>query len=196
VEVVGKQVGAVFAGYLRGLCIVCTGYAVVNWLVLGLGFRVNYALVLALFSGILYAVPYIGAVATIALGAIVAFATPGHTTGYVLGVAASLLVTNQVFDQVVTPRVVGGLVGLHPVLSIFALAVGGELFGLIGMILAVPLAASIQVILVELIPALTRPLPREAAIENRQEAIPPEESVIPMPNTLREERVPSDPCNT
>jgi predicted PurR-regulated permease PerM len=175
VEGVGRQVGAVFTGYLRGLTIVCAGYAFLNWIVLGLGFRVNYALVIALFSGILYAVPYVGAFATIALGALVALATPGHTPGYVVGVAVSLLVANQVFDQLITPRVVGGLVGLHPVLSIFALAVGGEMFGLVGMILAVPLAASIQVILVELIPALTRPIPEAEPIENRQEELGIEE---------------------
>jgi putative permease len=156
---VGKKVVGVFTSYLRGLFVVCAAYAIVNGLILFLGFRLQYALVIALLSGILYAVPYIGAIATVALGALVALATPGHSIAYVIGVAVTLLATNQVFDQVVTPRIVGGEVGLHPVLSLFALMVGGDLFGLIGMLLAVPLAGSIRVILLELFPALSRPLP-------------------------------------
>jgi predicted PurR-regulated permease PerM len=155
---VGAEVGAVFAGYLRGLCIVCVGYAVVSGIVLTLVFRLPYALIISLLAGILYAVPYIGAVATVALGTLVAL-TANPSPGYVLGVAAALLATNQVFDQLVTPRIVGGLVGLHPVISLFALTAGGNLFGLPGMILAVPVAASIQVVLVHVFPALRRPLP-------------------------------------
>jgi predicted PurR-regulated permease PerM len=156
---VGRKVVGVFTGYLRGLFVVCAAYAIVNGLILFLLFHLQYSLVIGLLAGILYAVPYIGAIATIALGTLVALATPGHSAGFVVGVAVTLLATNQVFDQVVTPRVVGGQVGLHPVLSLFALIVGGDLFGLAGMLLAVPLAASIQVILLELFPALSRPLP-------------------------------------
>jgi predicted PurR-regulated permease PerM len=160
---VAGEVGAVFAGYLRGLCIVCAGYAVVSGIILTLGFRLPYALIISLLAGILYAVPYIGAIATVALGTLVAL-TANPSPGYVLGVAAALLATNQLFDQVVTPRIVGGLVGLHPVVSLFALTAAGNLFGLPGMILAVPVAASIQVILLHLFPALRKPLPVEKPV--------------------------------
>jgi predicted PurR-regulated permease PerM len=156
---VGRKVVSVFTGYLRGLFIVCAAYAVVNGLILFLFFRLQYALVIGLLAGILYAVPYIGAIATIALGTLVALSTHADSAGYVVAVAVTLLATNQIFDQVVTPRVVGGGVGLHPVLSLFALTVAGDLFGLTGMLLAVPLAASIRVILIEVFPALSRPLP-------------------------------------
>lgn len=156
---VGKRVVAVFTAYLRGLFIVCAGYGIVNGLLLALFFRLPYSLVIGLLAGILYAVPYIGAVATVAIGVIVALATPGHSASYVVGVGLTLLVTNQLFDQIITPRVVGGQVGLHPVLSIFALMVAGDLFGLAGMLLAFPVAASIRVVLIELFPVLARPLP-------------------------------------
>lgn len=156
---VGRKVVGVFTGYLRGLVTVCALYAVANGFVLAVFFRLPNSLVIGLLAGILYAVPYVGAIATIALGSLVALAVPGHTTGYVVAVALTLLATNQIFDQVITPRIVGGEVGLHPVLSLFALTVAGDLFGLPGMLLAVPLAASIRVILIELFPALSRPLP-------------------------------------
>jgi predicted PurR-regulated permease PerM len=153
-----ERVGAVFAGYVRGLILVCAGYAAVMTLVLTLGFRLQYSLMIGLVAGVMYAVPYIGAVATVAVGGLVAVATQ-HSIGFVSGVMATMLAINQLFDQVVTPRVVGGLVGLHPVVSLFALTAGGDLFGLPGMILAVPVAASLQVVLLSLWPQLAEPLP-------------------------------------
>jgi predicted PurR-regulated permease PerM len=155
-----ERVGAVFSGYVRGLIIVCAGFAVVMGVVLTLVFRLPYALMIALVSGVLYAVPYVGGAATIAIAALVAVATQ-HGTGFVLGVVVAVLVVQQLFDQVITPRVVGGLVGLHPVVSLFALTAGGQLFGLPGMILAVPVAASVQVVLTSLWPELAEPLPAE-----------------------------------
>lgn len=153
-----ESVGAVFSGYVRGLIVVCAGYAVVTGVVLALLFRLPYSLMIALVSGVLYAVPYVGAVATIAIAALVAVATQ-HAAGFILGVGVAMLLVNQLFDQAVTPRVVGGLVGLHPVVSLFALTAGGQLFGLPGMILAVPVAASGQVVLTALWPQLAEPLP-------------------------------------
>src|SRR5262249_14524652 len=123
-------------------------------------FRLPYPLMIALISGVLYAVPYVGGAATIAIAALVAVATQ-HGIGFVLGVVVAILLVQQLFDQIITPRVVGGLVGLHPVVSVFALAAGGQLFALPGMVLAVPVAASVQVILTTLWPALAEPLPPE-----------------------------------
>jgi predicted PurR-regulated permease PerM len=165
---VGRRVVDVFTGYLRGLFTVCAGYAAVNGLILALFFHLPYSLMIGLLAGILYAVPYIGAVATIALGVLVALSSPGHSMGYVIGVGLTLVATNQIFDQIITPRIVGGEVGLHPVLSIFALTVAGDLFGLTGMILAVPVAASIRVVLIELFPALARPIPGQRGEQPRK----------------------------
>ncbi len=153
-----ESVGAVFAGYVRGLIIVCVGFALLNGVVLGLLFRLPYALMVALISGVLYAVPYIGGAATVAIVGLVALsAHPG--AGFLLGVVAAELLVYQLFDQVITPRVVGGQVGLHPIASLFALTAGGQLFGLPGMILAVPVAASAKVVLLSLWPQLAEPLP-------------------------------------
>ena len=84
-----------------------------------------------------------------------------------------LLIAMLVFDQGITPRVLGKLVGLHPVVSLFALTVGGTVAGVAGMILAVPVAASIKVVLYALFPALTRPLPDETG------AVPTTPTVAP-----------------
>lgn len=160
---ISGEVGRIFASYLRGLFIVCVGFGTALGLILAIVMP-QYAIILGLVGGVLYAVPYIGPLATIAIAVIVAWATRGQLP-YAIGVGIGVLALNQVFDQIITPRVLGRLVGLHPVLSIFALMVGGSLFGLIGMLLAVPVAASVQQVLGHFYPRLLEPLisPEEPA---------------------------------
>lgn len=166
---IGSDVGGVFSDYLRGLLIVCALYgAFTIALLYGLGVvhhaMWQYALLVGAAAGVLYAVPYIGAIATALITFIVAFAaaTGDGASGLAFGGIAlgGTLLLNQVFDNVVTPRVVGGGVGLNPIASLFALVIGGALFGLPGLLLSVPLAGSIQVVLFRLFPRLTEPTPR------------------------------------
>ena len=165
---VGGDVGGVFSDYLRGLLIVCSLYGVATVALLyGLSVvhhpMARYALLVGAAAGVLYAVPYVGAFSTALVTFLVAFAaaTADGASGLVFGGVALgvTLALNQVFDNVVTPRVVGGGVGLNPILSLFALVIGGELFGIWGMLLSVPVAGSIQAILVRVSPKLRRPTP-------------------------------------
>lgn len=157
VELAGR-VSGVFAAYLRGLSAVCVLYALCVYLALALLFRVPYSLVLALLAAVLYAVPYLGQLSLLAASVGVAWAA-GVEMGRLVGIGVVLLLVGQAFDQVITPRVIGKQVGLHPVLGLFALMVGGQLFGLAGMVLAVPVAASLRVVLIQLFPRLAAPLP-------------------------------------
>jgi predicted PurR-regulated permease PerM len=158
-----EDIGGVFSDYLRGLLIVCSLYGASAVVVLyGLSLvhhgMARYALLVGVVAGLLYAVPYVGALVTALVTFLVGFAAGGAGFG---GIAAGVIVAlNQVFDNVVTPRVVGGGVGLHPVAAVFALTLGGQLFGLWGLLLSVPVAASVQVILFRLFPKLTTPTPR------------------------------------
>lgn len=157
------DVGIVFGSYVRGLVLVCSAYAVSAVMLLLFislwfpGLR-GYALLLGVAAGLLYAVPYVGALVTVLLTAVVALATGGGVPA-LLAAAGCLLVLNQIFDNGVMPRVVGGGVGLHPVVSLFALLLGGQLFGLWGMLLSVPIAGSVQVVLYRLFPRLATPTP-------------------------------------
>ncbi len=164
----GSDVGGVFSDYLRGLLIVCALYgAFTIGLLYLLSFwhhpLAHYALLVGAAAGVLYAVPYLGSTATALVTFLVAFAsaTADGASGLAFGGIAvgTSLVLNQVFDNVVTPRVVGGGVGLHPVLALFALVIGGELFGIWGMLLSVPIAGSVQVVLFRLFPKMTQPTP-------------------------------------
>ena len=165
---IGSDVGGVFSDYLRGLLIVCALYgASTIALLYGLSLfhhsLAQYALLVGAAAGVLYAVPYLGSFTTALVTFLVAFAAAAgdHQSGLAFGAIAvgASLVVNQIFDNVVTPRVVGGGVGLHPVLALFALVIGGELFGIAGMLLSVPIAGSIQAILFRLYPRLTQPTP-------------------------------------
>lgn len=160
----GRDIGGVFADYLRGLLIVCSLYGVCTILMLyglsftaGHGALANYALLVGTAAGVLYAVPYLGSTTTALVTFLVAFAAGG--IGFAAWTVGATLALNQIFDNIVTPRVVGGGVGLNPVIAIFALILGARLFGIAGMLLSVPVAASIQVILFRVFPKLTTPTP-------------------------------------
>ena len=156
------DIGGVFSDYFRGLTIVCALYGVSTMVML---YAMSlwhhemgaYALLVGAAAGILYAVPYIGALTIALVTFLVAFAA-GQLHFAIVAVVLTL-VLNQVFDNIVTPKVVGGGVGLHPVVALFALALGGELFKLWGLLLSVPVAASVQVVMYRWFPKLREPTP-------------------------------------
>lgn len=156
------DIAAVFSEYLRGLMIVSGLYGVsmmVLFLILGRWYPgiAGYALLIGVMGGLLYAVPYLGPIITGFVTFLLAFQSGGIVfAGVAVGIVLGL---NIVFDNVLVPRIIGGGVGLHPVASIFALTLGGAMFGLWGLLLSVPVAASIQVILFRLFPKLTTPTP-------------------------------------
>ena len=159
---IGGDVGQVFSDYLRGLLIVCALYGLFTIILLyGLSFfkhgLAQYALLVGVAAGVLYSIPYIGALTTALVTFLVASAAGGLSFG-VWAILATLLL-NQIFDYYVTPRIVGGGVGLHPVIALFSLTLGGALFGFWGLLFSVPIAASIQVILFRYFPILKTPTP-------------------------------------
>lgn len=152
VQTAVTEISAVFARFLRGLAIVSAMNGVATWLLLWV-LKVPSALVLGIVAGVLYGVPYLGAILTTVLTAAVAFIAGGVQL-MALAVGASVLLHSIVFDQIITPRILGGHVGLHPILSIIALLAGNLVLGIIGMILAVPIAACIQIAVLALVPKL------------------------------------------
>lgn len=153
----GRLVGNVFMRYLQGLVLVCFLYGLFSGVIFSI-FGLRYSLLIGLAAGLLYAVPYIGSTATSLIVFLVSIAQrPDQIYLAVILVAISLAL-NQVFDMLLSPRILGGAVGLHPAFSILALMFGGAAFGVPGMVLAVPVAASIQVILCEAFPKLREPL--------------------------------------
>lgn len=130
----------VVGGYIRGQTIVSliTGtLAGVGLAILG----VPYALVLGVITFVFNYIPYIGPIFTGLLAGVVGiFVSPLTAVLAVVVVIAS----QQVTDLFVTPRVMSEQVDLHPIIVMFALLVGGSLFGFAGMILSIPVAGTIK----------------------------------------------------
>jgi len=140
------EVHEVISGFIRGMgsvcCILGTYYAI-SLMVLGL----DFGLIIGVFAGLLTFIPYLGAIlgGVLAIGlSLVQFWGEWNTILLVIGVFA---VGQIVEGNFLTPRLVGNSVGLHPVALLLALSIFGSLFGLIGMLVAVPIAASIGVLL-------------------------------------------------
>lgn len=201
VRTIASDVAVVFGKYLRGLGIVCllNTFATIVVLTLFPATR-PYAAALGLIAGLLYAVPYLGAIVSTALISLVALTSPdGGSLQTMLIVTASMLLLHQIlFDQVIAPRVLGGHVGLHPILSILALMSGEALFGIAGMLVAVPVAASIQIIILHGMPRLGRkievkpqetsptgPVPTDPAADQPTLIVPTGEGVTGAPATTR-----------
>lgn len=146
VEVI-SDVDEALSGYVRGqvmLCIIVGALMTVGlWLL-----RVRFALVLGAVAGIFNVVPYIGPV----VGAVPAFAVALFQSPWtLLYVAALVVLIQQLESGLLAPKVIGDSVGLHPITIIFVLLAGGELFGLLGVVAAVPVTAALKVVVSHLI---------------------------------------------
>ena len=142
-----KRCDEVLSAFLRGqlLVMLCLGilYAV-GLSLLGL----NFGLLIGFVSGLASIVPFLGFIVGLTIALLVAVFQMG-TIWAILGVIA-IFAAGQVIESVVLqPKLLGDKIGLHPVAVIFAVLVGGELFGFIGVLLALPVAAVIMVLLRE-----------------------------------------------
>jgi predicted PurR-regulated permease PerM len=104
------------------------------------------SLSLGMMAGLANLVPYLGLILGFVPSAVMTYI---HTQEWlpVLGVAGVFAFVQAIEGMVITPRVVGDNIGLHPVAVIFAVLLGGELFGITGMILGVPGVAVLNVLL-------------------------------------------------
>lgn len=139
----------VVGGFVRGQVIVA---AVVGALAIGalLILGIPYAVVIGAWAGIADIIPYIGPFAGAIPAAIVALIEKGPLS--MVWVAVAFTIINQLEGHILGPRIVSSTVKITPLAVIFALLIGAHLFGLAGLIVAVPLAGLIRVVLVRLFP--------------------------------------------
>jgi predicted PurR-regulated permease PerM len=142
---VAGRIHTVLGAYLRGQLLLVLLMSVVSFLVLQFVFNVPYAIPLAIMTGFLEILPLIGPAIATVLAAGVALAA--HGPGVAIAVIIVYFVLRELEDNLVMPFVVGRAVELHPLVTIFAVLAGGQIAGIIGMLLAVPVTAAIKVIL-------------------------------------------------
>jgi len=133
------------ASFIRGMgtvCLILGSYYAIALMLVGL----QFGLVVGAIAGLITFIPYVGALVggALAIG-LALFQFWGDWLS--IGLVAGIFVLGQVIEgNVLTPKLVGDSVGLHPVWLIFALSVFGTLFGFVGMLVAVPVAAAIGVL--------------------------------------------------
>jgi predicted PurR-regulated permease PerM len=145
VRQLAREIDAAIGGFLRGQAGVClllgTSYAIALMLV-----GLDFALLIGLVAGLITFVPYIGSMTGLMIAASVAIAQFWPDWKRIVLVVVIFLVGQFVEGNVVSPKLVGERVGLHPLWMIFAMFAFGYLFGFVGLLLAVPLAAAIAVL--------------------------------------------------
>jgi predicted PurR-regulated permease PerM len=145
VRQLAREIDGVISGFLRGqlgVCVVLGVYYAVGLMLVGL----DFALLIGLVAGLITFVPYIGSMTGLLVSASVAVAQFWPDWKRVVAVVAVFLVGQFIEGNVVAPKLVGEKVGLHPVWLIFAMFAFGYLFGFVGLLIAVPLAAAIAVL--------------------------------------------------
>ncbi len=149
------RIHVILGKWLRGQILLITLVAAVAYIGLGPVAHLPYALGLAVLTGVLEIIPLIGPLIATAIVAIDAFDRGG--AGLAAGVIVFYFIIRQIEDQVVMPLVIGRAVHLHPVVTIFAVLVGLSLYGVLGGLLGVPVAAAVNVVVRELYPPTTVP---------------------------------------
>ncbi len=141
-----KEVDKVLAGYIRGMgsvmLILGTYYAVLLWAV-----GLDFGLMVGVIAGFLTFIPYVGAIVGGALAIGLALFQFWGDWWWIVLVYGIFQSGQFIEGNIVTPRLVGNSVGLHPVWLLLSLSVFGALFGFIGLLVAVPLAAAIGVVI-------------------------------------------------
>jgi predicted PurR-regulated permease PerM len=140
-----REIDSAIAGFVRGqavICLILAAFYAAGLTLTGL----NFGFLIGLMTGVLGFIPYVGALTGFLVAAIVAIAQFWPNGTPILLVIGVFLVGQALEGYVLSPKLVGAKVGLHPVWLMFALIAFGYLFGFVGLLVAIPLAAAIGVL--------------------------------------------------
>jgi predicted PurR-regulated permease PerM len=139
----------VLGGFIRGQLTVSViiGTAITVMLLI---LHVKYGVLIGVAAGVLDMIPYVGAAVAFFPATLIAFFSDGWQ--HALTVAVLFVLIFQLEGQFISPRVISGSVGLSPLGVIIAILIGGDLGGVLGMFVAVPIAAALRVLMLDLKP--------------------------------------------
>jgi predicted PurR-regulated permease PerM len=145
VRAIGKDINTAIAGFIRGQGLVCIILGVMyatGLIAVGL----NFGLLIGMAAGLISFIPYVGSIIGLGLALIVAI-VQFWPDWIMLAAVVLVFVIGQFFEgNILSPKLVGESIGLHPVWLMFALFAFGSLFGFVGLMIAVPAAAAIGVL--------------------------------------------------
>lgn len=154
IRTLGNSVDRVLGAYIRSQLILIGLMSVLTWGALTL-LGVRYALILGIATGFLEVIPFVGPYTAAGIAIFVSLVqstTPFGWPNWVLAAVVGLtyLVLRQAEDHLIIPNLVGHIVELHPIIVIFAILAGGHLGGALGLLVAIPVAATLRIVLVYL----------------------------------------------
>ncbi|MFP3903380.1 MAG: AI-2E family transporter, partial [Armatimonadota bacterium] len=158
VSEVSSEITVMLGAYVRSIALISVLIGIAVWAVLaGVGaiFGSKYALTIGAMAAVVHLIPYVGVVLTVGGSVFLTYVTASHDPFWA-ALVAGLLITlvDQAFDFIVRPHIIGRRIHLHPLIVLFAIFVGYEMLGFIGMVIAVPIAASIKIALAKWVPVI------------------------------------------
>lgn len=141
-----KRVNEIFTNYLYSRLMCSIIMAIVCSIAL-MVLKVRYALVLGIFIGMMDMIPYFGSIISSAIGIVITFITGGLWKG--IWTAVTLIVLQQIDGNLLGPKIMGDSLEMRPLWIIFAVSVGGTLFGFLGMLFSVPVLAIVRAVFAE-----------------------------------------------
>lgn len=146
----GREINLVLSNFIQGqllTAIIIGALETIGLLIVG----VRYPLVLGLIGGLSNIIPYFGPI----IGAVPAVAVSLlESPGKAVWTALVFIAVQQLDNNFISPKIIEGRLGMHPVTTILAVLIGGEFFGIPGMFLAVPAAAILKVIVKRTVEAI------------------------------------------
>ncbi len=140
-----RSVDRVLVGFFRGELLVCLIVGVLTTILLSI-FRIPYALLLGVLAGLLNLVPYVGLAITMLVGVLVGLFSP-HPIITTIKIVVLIEAVQIVEGSFLSPKIVGDKVGLHPAWVMFAILTFSKLWGLLGLVIAVPTAGVIAALI-------------------------------------------------
>lgn len=107
--------------------------------------KVRYAVLLGFIIGLFNIIPYFGAIVAVAIAILITLITGGISQA--LWMAVTVIILQQIDANIINPKIVGNSLEISPLLIIFSVTVGGAYFGVLGMFLAVPIAAVLKIVI-------------------------------------------------
>jgi predicted PurR-regulated permease PerM len=144
VFLLARETDEILGAFLRGQIMVMIGLSIIYSTGLTL-VGLEFAIAIGVVAGLVSFVPYLGFVFGIALAGLTVILEPSPLLP-LIGVIATFAIGQFIEGSILTPKLVGDRIGLHPVIVIFAVAAGGQLFGFFGILLALPAAAVLSVL--------------------------------------------------
>ena len=139
-----SEIDEVLGAFMRGQLMVMLALGLIYWGGLAL-IGIDLAFLIGMGAGLLSIVPYLGSIIGL-LAAVVAALYQFQDILHPVLVAAVFAAGQTAEGMLLTPRLVGDRIGLHPVVVIFAVLAGGQLFGFLGILLALPVSAALNVV--------------------------------------------------